>query len=152
MGFGDTAAGPPAELSHYTGFLLNWVATASRTRFEEALAELGLKLQQFALMNVVAANPGMTQQALGDAVHIDPSTMVQILDALAEGGLAERRPHPQDRRKHTIHLTEAGEALLGKARIAAGQVGNESFGALDLEERKTFQRLLRKLAGLEAEG
>jgi DNA-binding MarR family transcriptional regulator len=149
MGFGEST--PPAELSHFTGFLLNWVATASRRRFEAALAELGLKLPQFAVMNLVAAEPGRTQQALGDAIHIDPSSMVQVIDALAEMGIAERRPHPEDRRKHTIHLTPRGEELLGRARAAATEAGAETFGALDAEERETFQRLLRKVAGLEPE-
>jgi DNA-binding MarR family transcriptional regulator len=147
MEFGDSK--PPEELSRYTGFLLNWVAAGSRRRFEAALLELGLRLQQFAVMNVVAAHPGWTQQALGDSTHIDPSTMVQVLDALAEAGLAERRPHPEDRRKHTIHLTDEGSKLLLKARRAAKRAGEESFGALAEDERETLRRLLRKAAGLE---
>jgi DNA-binding MarR family transcriptional regulator len=150
MGFGEST--PPAELSGYTGFLLNWVAAGSRQRFEAALGELGLKLPHFALMNVVAAEPGRTQQAIGEAIHIDPSTMVQVLDQLAEMGLAERRPHPEDRRKHTIHLTKQGEKLLEQARAAAGRAGAETFGALDAKERETFGRLLRKVAGVEEEG
>ena len=149
MEFGDSK--PPEELSRYTGFLLNWVAAGSRRNFEAALNELGLKLHQFALMNVVAAHPGRTQQSLGDSTHIDPSTMVQVLDALSEAGLAERRPHESDRRKHTIHLTKSGEALLVKARQAAGRVGNESFAALDDDERETLRLLLRKAAGLNEE-
>lgn len=149
MEFGEDK--PPEELSRYTGFLLNWVAAGSRRRFEAALLELGLRIHQFALMNVVAAHPGRTQQSLGDSTHIDPSTMVQVLDALSKAGLAERRPHESDRRKHTIHLTKAGEELLVKARQAAGRVGDESFGALDEDERETLRLLLRKAAGLGAE-
>lgn len=149
MEFGEST--PPEVLSRYTGFLLNWVAAGSRRRFESALLELGLRLQQFALMNVVDANPGRTQQSLGDAVHIDPSTMVQILDALASAGLAVRRPHETDRRKHTIHLTKAGEELLVKARRAAKRAGDETFAALDPDERETFRRLLRKTTGLDSE-
>jgi DNA-binding MarR family transcriptional regulator len=148
MEFGDSK--PPEELSRYTGFLLNWVAAGSKRRFEAALNELGLRLHQFALMNVVAAHPGRTQQSLGDSTHIDPSTMVQVLDALSEAGLAERRPHESDRRKHTIHLTKTGEELLVKARQAAGRVGDESFAALDDDERETLRMLLRKAAGLDA--
>lgn len=150
MGFGEST--PPAVLSRYTGFLLSWVAAGSRRRFEEALGELGLKLPQFALMNVVAAEPGQTQQSLGEAVHIDPSTMVQVLDTLADMGIAERRPHPEDRRKHTVHLTSHGEKLLERARVAAEQVGAETFGGLDAKELKTFVHLLRKVAGLVEDG
>ncbi|MBA2521828.1 MAG: MarR family transcriptional regulator [Solirubrobacterales bacterium] len=147
MGFGDSP--PPAALSRYTGFLLSWVAARSRTRFEAALEDLDLRLQHFALMSVVAAEPGLTQQDLVGKTHIDPSTMVQTLDALAESGNVERRPHHSDRRKHTVHLTAQGETTLEEAREAAKSAGRETLGRLDAAERKELQRMLRKIAGLD---
>lgn len=147
MGFGD--AQPPATLAAYAGFLLNWLAAGSRRKFEAALGDLGLKLQGFALMNVVATDGGLTQQELVERTHIDPSTMVQTLDALAESGYAERRPHPTDRRKHTIHLTAAGNQILQRARAAAQAVWDESFDRLDAAEREELRRLLRKSVGYD---
>jgi DNA-binding MarR family transcriptional regulator len=147
MTFGESR--PPEALSNFTGFLLNWVAAGSRKHFEEALDELGLKLQGFALMNTVDAEPGRTQQELVGLTHIDPSTMVQTLDILAEAGYAERRPHPSDRRKHTIHLTKEGKRMLGRARRAAAEAGSESLGRLDNAERNQLRELLRKAAGCE---
>ena len=140
---------PPEALGNYTGFLLNWVAAGSRRRFEAALDELGLKLQAFALMSTVEAEPGRTQQELAERTHIDPSTMVQTLDLLAAAGYAERRPHSTDRRKHTIHLTPAGEEMLARAREAAEAAGRETLGRLDPEERRRLHALLRKVAGYE---
>jgi DNA-binding MarR family transcriptional regulator len=147
MTFGESR--PPEALSNFTGFLLNWVAAGSRKHFEEALDELGLKLQGFALMNTVDAEPGRTQQELVGLTHIDPSTMVQTLDILAEAGYAERRPHPSDRRKYTIHLTKEGKRMLGRARRAAAEAGSESLGRLDNAERNQLRELLRKAAGCE---
>jgi DNA-binding MarR family transcriptional regulator len=144
MTFGESR--PPEALSNFTGFLLNWVAAGSRKHFEEALDELGLKLQGFALMNTVDAEPGRTQQELVGLTHIDPSTMVQTLDILAEAGYAERRPHPSDRRKHT---TKEGKRMLGRARRAAAEAGSESLGRLDNAERNQLRELLRKAAGCE---
>jgi DNA-binding MarR family transcriptional regulator len=145
--FGESR--PPEALSNYTGFLLNWVAVGSRRRFERALEELGLRLQGFALMNTVEGTPGRTQQELVELTHIDPSTMVQTLDFLAEKGYAERRPHPTDRRKHTVHLTPAGKRILGRARKAAAEAAEVTLGRLDAEERAELHRLLRKVSGIE---
>jgi DNA-binding MarR family transcriptional regulator len=147
MHFGESR--PPEALSNFTGFLLNWVATGSRKRFEATLDELGLKLQGFALMNTVDAEPGRTQQELVGLTHIDPSTMVQTLDILAESGYAERRPHPTDRRKYTIHLTAEGERMLARARRAAAEAGRASLGRLNEAERDQLRVLLRKAAGCE---
>lgn len=145
MLFGSST--PPEPMGEYTGFLLNWVGARSRERFAAALDDLGLRPQQFAAMVVIDANPGMAQQDLVEATNIDPSTMVAMLDALEQTELAERRPHPTDRRKRALHLTAKGKRKLSDAREAAAQTGKETFGALDAEEFRELHRLLRKLAG-----
>jgi DNA-binding MarR family transcriptional regulator len=139
---------PPRQLAQYSGFLLNWIAARSRTRFAAALADAGLHLREFAALNIVAARPGLTQQDLAAAAEIDASTLVATLDGLERRGLAERRMLPEDRRKRAIHLTPEGEAALARGRALARVVGDELFGALDAAERKQFDALLRKLAGV----
>jgi DNA-binding MarR family transcriptional regulator len=139
---------PPRQLAQYSGFLLNWVATRSRTRFAVALAAEGLHPREFAALNIVAARPGLTQHDLAAAAEIDASTLVATLDALERRGLAERRILPQDRRKRAVHLTAAGESALARGRALAREVGDELFGALTAEERRRFELLLRKLAGV----
>src|SRR5436853_555616 len=100
---------PPEALLRHTGFLMNWVAMRSRERFMEALADAtGLHPREFGVLSVVARSEGQTQHAIGEEANIDPSTMVATLDALEERGLAERRPHPSDRRKRAVFLTRAG--------------------------------------------
>ncbi len=142
---GDT---PPGPLTQYSGFLLNWVATRSRMRFAEALAEEGLHPREFAALTIVATRPGLTQHDLAAAAEIDASTLVATLDALEQRGLAERRVLPQDRRKRAIHLTPEGEAALRRGRALAKRLGDELFGTLSASERRQFELLLRKLAGV----
>jgi DNA-binding MarR family transcriptional regulator len=139
---------PPAALAHYTGFLLNWVAARSRGRFMDALGELDLHLREFAALSIVADRPGLTQHDIVQATAIDASTLVATLDALERRGLAERRVHPEDRRKRAIYLTPEGEATLRRGRELAGKVGEQLLAPLDAAERTQFQALLRKLAGL----
>ncbi|MFL5817053.1 MAG: MarR family winged helix-turn-helix transcriptional regulator [Conexibacter sp.] len=139
---------PPGPLTQYSGFLLNWVAGRSRMRFAAALGEVGLHPREFAALNIVAAQPGLTQHDLAAAAEIDASTLVATLDGLEDRGLAERRVLTEDRRKRAIHLTPAGEAALRRGRSLARRLGDELFGALDADEREQFETLLRKLAGL----
>jgi DNA-binding MarR family transcriptional regulator len=146
MIYGDK---PPEALGRYTGFLINWVGSRSRDAFVAALDGIGLKLHQFAVMSMIDAEPGQTQQALVEATRVDASTMVQTLDALEEGKLAERRPHPTDRRKRSLYLTSEGEKLLTRARRVAAKKGNDVFERLSAEERAQLDALLRKAAGLD---
>lgn len=140
---------PPEELGRYTGFLLNWIGSRSRERFREALAEVGLHPREFAVMNIIAEHAGMTQQGIGSKTDIDPSTMVALLDGLEARGLAERRTHPDDRRKRAIHLTRRGEQTLARGRELAGAVGQQTFERLSAAERRQLNALLRKTAGLD---
>lgn len=139
---------PPPQLAQYSGFLLNWIAARSRTRFAAGLAEMGLHLREFAALNIVAAKPGLTQHDLAAAAEIDASTLVATLDRLEQRGLAERRILPEDRRKRAIYLTPEGEAALSRGRVLAQRLGDELFGPLSAGERRQFDALLRKLAGV----
>lgn len=143
---------PPEALSGYTGFLMNWIGARSRARFAQALHErTGLHPREFGVLNVLARTRGMTQHELGRHAGVDPSTMVATLDGLEERGLAERRPHPDDRRKRAIYLTDAGEEALRAGRKVGTVVGREVFAPLSADERKQLHSLLRKLSGLDAD-
>jgi DNA-binding MarR family transcriptional regulator len=138
---------PPEPLSDYVGFLLNWTANRSRRRFVEALTPLGLRPQQYGLLVIAAEHPGTTQQQLAELARIDPSSMVALIDELEAAGIAERRPHSEDRRKREIHLTAHGERMLAQAREVAKQVGADLLAPLTADERAEFTRLLHKLTG-----
>ena len=142
---------PPAGLSQYTGFLLNWVANRSRLQFARRLEErCGLHPREFGVLSVLAETPGMTQQAICEGAGVDPSTMVATLDSLEARGLARRRPDPEDRRKRAVHLTAEGERVLREGQRTAAAAGREVFGSLTADEHEQLQALLRKLSGLGA--
>jgi DNA-binding MarR family transcriptional regulator len=141
---------PPAALADYSGFLMNWVALRSRRHFARKLEDrFGLHPKEFGALSVIADRDGQTQQALGAAAGVDPSTMVATLDHLEQRGLAQRRPHPNDRRKRAIYLTAEGERILVEARQLAAETGDELLGSLTADERAELNRLLRKLAGMD---
>lgn len=146
------SATPPDEMGDFTGFLLNWIGARSRSAFAEELGRLGLKPQQFAAMVMIGAHPGLAQQELVAATDIDASTMVAMLDGLEAAGLAQRRPHASDRRKHALHLTAAGERTLADARATAMGMREKVFGRLTDAELRELHRLLRKTAGYPDRG
>jgi DNA-binding MarR family transcriptional regulator len=140
---------PPEPLASAPGFLLSWNGQRTAFKFAQALEPLGLRPPHFGVLTLIDAHPGTTQQQLVHHSLIDPSSMVAMIDELEELGLAERRPHPTDRRKHAVHLTDAGEETLKRARERAMSFAKELFAPLDREEQETLRLLLRKLAGVE---
>jgi DNA-binding MarR family transcriptional regulator len=147
MGLDMLERGPiPEELARFPGYLMARLGETSSRRFREALEADGLHPRHFGVMTVVGAEPGMTQQQLHEKTGIDPSSMVSVIDELEAVGLAERRPHPGDRRARSIYITELGEQTLERVGRLAGQLQRELFAPLTAEEGQTLHALLRKLA------
>jgi MarR family transcriptional regulator, lower aerobic nicotinate degradation pathway regulator len=140
---------PPEPLASAPGFLLSWNGQRTTHEFTAALEPLGLRPPHFGVLTLIDAHPGCAQQELVDRSLIDPSSMVAVIDELEELGLAERRAHPGDRRKHAVHLTAGGRRTLQQARQVAMETAKEMFAPLTAREVETLRGLLRKLAGVE---
>jgi DNA-binding MarR family transcriptional regulator len=140
---------PPEPLASAVGFLLSWNGRRTSEGFAEVLRRIELSPPVFGVLTLIDSRPGLTQRELVAGSLIDPSSMVAVLDQLEADGLAERRVHPSDRRKHAVHLTAKGKRTLGKARELALDYAEELLAPLDEEERETLRLLLRKLARVD---
>ena len=80
----------------------------------------------------------------------DASWVTTIADGLQERGLAERLPHPTDRRVRTIVLTEEGRARRNRALELLSQPPS-AFGVLTGAEQRQLRDLLRKVVAADPE-
>jgi DNA-binding MarR family transcriptional regulator len=84
-----------------------------RGRMLAVAQEFGLAPQQaFALMSLQRDEP-LKLSDLATRLHCDNSNVTGIADRLEAAGLAERRPHPTDRRVKTLQLTDRGAEVRG---------------------------------------
>jgi DNA-binding MarR family transcriptional regulator len=132
------------EVAEFAGQLFFRLWRASHTRVAEAFESIGLTPALFGVLNLLGARKGAIQQEIGAAMGIDPSTMVSLIDQLEAAGLAERRPHPTDRRARAIAITPKGRRLLEKGRQMSMQVEDEVLGGLTAAERRELITLLRR--------
>jgi DNA-binding MarR family transcriptional regulator len=138
-----TETSPETALTEFAGQLFFRLWRASHTRIAAALESVGLTPALFGLLNLLGGLQGANQQELGSAMGVDPSTMVSLIDELEAAGLAQRRPHPADRRARAVVLTPKGRRLRERARQMASQVEDEVLGGLTAAERRELLRLLR---------
>jgi MarR family transcriptional regulator for hemolysin len=54
----------------------------------------------------------LKQSELAEVLDLQPISLTRLLDRLAENGLIERRPDPNDRRANRLYLTPAARPLL----------------------------------------
>jgi len=88
---------------------------ALRAAFESRVERHGLTFARARLLTTIGRHEGASQAELAAMLGIETPTLKRLLDALESQGLAERRPIPEDGRKHAVYLTEAAriEPLLG---------------------------------------
>ena len=80
-------------------------------RAREALAVYGVTPTQYAVLKVLLERDGQSGAELGGRLVLDSATVTGVADRLEAAGLLERRPHGDDRRVHSLFLTDQGKAL-----------------------------------------
>jgi len=146
------AASPEREgrrlgvLPELLGYRLRQAQIAVFLDFCAGMEALGVTPGRFGVLQVVAANPGLSQSELGGILGIDRSTVVAVIDRLEAGDLVRRMPAPKDRRSHALVLGRRGEALLPEleARVRAHE--ERIARNLSEAERQTLLDLLSRLA------
>lgn len=138
------ALGPPEVVQ--IAFLLTRLGARQANAFAELLRPLDLRPKQFAIMNLVALSDGPSQQQVGASMELDPSGLISTIDELEERGWLERRHSSSDRRRHALHLTDAGSEKLAEGRRAARSRAEELTSPLSERERSILLGLLGKLA------
>ena len=128
------------------GLLLVTLGFDNARRFAAALAPLGIAPRDFGVLRGLTTRDGPSQEELRTTLGLSATRMTFLVDDLETRGLIERRPHPDDRRKHALHITPAGRRVLEKATAVAARREGEVIAGLSRAERGELERLLRKIA------
>jgi DNA-binding MarR family transcriptional regulator len=133
-------------LASLLGYNLRRAQLAVFQNFTEMVGASELTPGQFGVLVVIDANPGLSQTQLGNALGIDRSTVVAVIDRLETRGLVARQAAPNDRRSHALHLSDSGKATL--RRLTERVRAHERAIARDLsaEEQAQLIALLRRVA------
>jgi len=138
-----------AEKAGTTGhaMLIFRLARVTGYRLTQALASIGMRTNEFAVLHHLHQAGPLSQQELGGALRINPSNLVGLLDALEADGLVVRPRDPADRRRHLVGLTSAGQRRQLEAKRAVAQAEQDLLAPLDSRERELLHDFLERLAG-----
>jgi len=122
-------------------------------RVHRICTELGLSpplLKAFVHLGTVDSQGGLRMSDLAESWGCDASYVTALADCLQERGLAERRPHPTDRRVRTIVLTPEGRAKRERALELLSEPPS-AFTVLSSAEQRQLRDLLAKLVAADPE-
>jgi DNA-binding MarR family transcriptional regulator len=105
------------DLADQAWRLISNVWMGRKSEFQNIAASFGLNPGAMHALLTLDPDVPQSMSALAGTFRCDASNVTWLVDRLEEHGLAERRPHPTDRRIRTVALTKKGAKV--RAQIEA---------------------------------
>jgi DNA-binding MarR family transcriptional regulator len=135
-----------SRLTHLVGYAASRAAIEMRKVFARHMKPFELKVVEFSILMLVAANPRVNQKQIGQTLDISAPNMAVTLDRMVERGWVQRVRSEQDRRAQHIHLTAQGRELVQRAGKVAATMEDSALRMLSTAERALLIELLLKVA------
>ncbi|HEY5855975.1 MAG TPA: MarR family transcriptional regulator [Aldersonia sp.] len=122
------------------------VARILRQQSRESLAPWDIAPSHLRALRVLMQEGPCRLSQLSERLRIARRSTTEVVDALEQRWLVERRPDPTDRRATLVALTAKGGGVGDAVQESRAIEAERVFGALDDAERRELARILRKLA------
>lgn len=112
-------------------FTIMDVARMLRTYADQRARQFGISRAQWTVLVRIDRTEGLKQSELADILDLQPISLTRLLDRLADNGLIERRPDPNDRRANRLYLKPAARPLLDQLAALSTEVMSTVLDGLD---------------------
>jgi DNA-binding MarR family transcriptional regulator len=123
-----------------------------RAMAQEALAEWDVTPSQARALAVLRRGGPVRLGDLAERLRIAPRSATEVVDALQERGLVERRADPGDRRATLVALTAHGAGIAAAIRAARSSGAGSLFARLPDTDRAELARILGALRAQAGDG
>jgi DNA-binding MarR family transcriptional regulator len=98
------------------GRLLSAAARAVERDWDERLRAIGLPHAALIAIDILIRTGPTGADTLARTARVQPQTMSRTLERMERDGLVERSPHPADRRRRIVTVTDHGREAWATAR------------------------------------
>lgn len=127
------------------GYQLRVAQIAIFRDFDRVLGRYDITPTLFGALVLIEANSGLKQTELAQAIQLDRSTVVSVIDNLEGRGLVARTRSLDDRRSNSLSLTPKGRSMLGTLRPLVIEHEQRLSRNLRKQEQATLVRALKKI-------
>ena len=104
-----------------------------------------------ALAVIEGAGEPLPSHVIADRLLVSTASMASLLDTLERRGFAARRPHPNDRRKILVEITDDGRRVVDQMLPVVHAAATEAFSGLMEAERQVLIDVLTRVRGQVSE-
>lgn len=147
--FGDSfLAEFPWASKSATESLVNVVRTSDLLlqRVAAITREFGLSTAGSNVLGILeGAGEPLSPGVIGQRLFTTPATVTGLIDSLEKRGLVRRIPHPSDRRKLLVEISDAGRELFAQIRPKVHAGEKEWLSTLTPDEQETLIQLVGRV-------
>ena len=137
------------DLQKLPGYLIRRLDSRAASLYEQFTGQTDLTPRQFGVLLTLLQSGALAQTELGNRLHLDRSTLGEMLQRMVERNLVHRRAHEHDRRAIEVVLTETGRKALLATLEQARAAQNALLSPLPVYLRPVFLKCLEILADAE---
>ena len=143
-----TTAHQRTVLKTYTQMMR--AADAVTTRMHRHLADSGLTISQFGVLEALYHLGPLCQRDIGMKILKTSGNMTTVIDNLEKRKLVVRVKDLADRRRISVELTPAGFDLIDTVFPTHAEIAEQVFAVMDPGELLTLGKLLKKVGKANA--
>ena len=129
----------------FAGYNMKRVYMKVRADMTATLAPAGLRVATFSALAVILENPDITQTRLAQALKVERSGVVVLVDELENADLIARHRVKGDRRSYALRATLKGRRAWDRAEALVHAHEARLFAPLRAEEREALRAALRRI-------
>lgn len=131
---------PVGDLELSVGYVLKQVHASLRTAMDGALRRLDLTVPQYACLELLGQNPGLSNSELARRAFVTRQSMNLVLRRLQERGLLTRPDQAPHGRALPSMLTRDGQAVLRRASTAVRAAEKQLFAPLSTDQQRRLRQ------------
>ena len=135
-----------SNLDKSVGHLLRRAQQYSFDMYAKQVGTGGLTPRQFAVLQAVSENPGLSQTDLVKRTGIDRSTLADMISRMLKKGLLSRQRTKSDARANAVSVTAAGKRGMKGAAAKVAQADRDVLKAVPKAQQAGFLKALTSIS------
>jgi len=134
-----------SNLRQFAGYEMKLAYLLIHEDMMRILKPTGLRIVTFSALGIVVENPDISQTQLAQALQIERSGVVVIVDELENADLISRNKVEGDRRSYALRATLKGRNLWSRTEKRVHEHEDRILSGLTTSERETLKKLLGRI-------
>lgn len=106
---------------------------------------IDITIDQLLVLRAIQDYNGISQTQIGELIFKDYASVTRMIDLLVKKGYLKRSYHPEDRRRHALRITPAGEEVIAKLNTVVAGNRQRALEGIPVEEIEQLRHILNKI-------